>query len=70
MSAQQSLFDYERERPDLSPLTEAEQEVYQAVEHGEYGVREYARRTDRQPGTVGNLLARAREKVNNGGGVS
>jgi len=41
--------------------------VYQAVEHGEYGVREFARRTDRQPGTVGNLLARARERINDGG---
>ena len=63
MSPQQSLFDYER---DLSHLTDAEREVYEAVERGEYGVREYARRTDRQPGTVGNLLARAREKVDGG----
>jgi len=66
MSPQQSLFDYERERPDLSPLTEAEREVYESVECGEYGVREYGRRTDRQPGTIGNLLARAREKVDGG----
>ncbi|PSQ63691.1 MAG: hypothetical protein BRD21_01820 [Halobacteriales archaeon SW_8_66_22] len=27
------------------------------------GVREYARKTGRAPGTVGNLLARAREKA-------
>ena len=32
------------------------------------GVREYARKTGRAPGTVGNLLTRARQKV--GGGAS
>ncbi|QCP91925.1 RNA polymerase subunit sigma-24 [Haloferax sp. wsp5] len=60
MSPQSSLFDYE---PDLSPLTDAEREVYEAVGMGQYGPREYARRTGRSPGTVGNLLARAREKM-------
>lgn len=44
-------------------LTEAEREVYIAVEEGEFGPREYARETDRSPGTVGNLLNRAREKI-------
>jgi DNA-directed RNA polymerase specialized sigma24 family protein len=44
------------------PLTDAERKAYEAVENGEYGVREYARVTDRSPGTVGNLLARARAK--------
>lgn len=44
-------------------LTDAEREVYVAVEEGEFGPREYARETDRSPGTVGNLLARAREKI-------
>ncbi|MFB6152207.1 MAG: RNA polymerase sigma factor [Haloarculaceae archaeon] len=61
------LFDYERDGPGLSRLTDAEREVYEAVDEGEYGPREYARRTDRSPGTVSNLLRRAREKVDEGG---
>ncbi|AUG48546.1 RNA polymerase subunit sigma-24 [Haloarcula taiwanensis] len=60
MTPQSSLFDYE---PDLSPLTDAEREVYEAVGMGQYGPREYARKTGRSPGTVGNLLGRAREKL-------
>ena len=60
MSPQSSLFDYE---PDLSVLTDAEREVYEAVGMGQYGPREYARETDWAPGTVGNLLRRAREKI-------
>ncbi|GGN92760.1 helix-turn-helix transcriptional regulator [Haloarcula pellucida] len=60
MSPQSSLYDFE---PDLSPLTEAEREVFEAVGMGQYGPREYARETGRAPGTVGNLLRRAREKV-------
>jgi hypothetical protein len=44
------------------PLTDAEAEVYQACVFGDTGVREYARETDRAPGTVGNLLRRARDK--------
>jgi len=60
MTPQSSLFDYE---PDLSPLTDAEREVYEAVGMGQYGPREYARKTGRSPGTVGNLLCRAREKL-------
>ena len=60
MSGQASLFDYE---PDLSMLTDAEREVYEAVGMGKYGPREYARETERAPGTVGNLLRRAREKL-------
>lgn len=60
MSPQSSLYDFE---PDLSPLTEAEREVYEAVGMGQYGPREYARKTGRSPGTVGNLLRRAREKL-------
>nr|WP_244995571.1 sigma factor-like helix-turn-helix DNA-binding protein [Halomicroarcula pellucida] len=47
----------------MSPLTEAEREVFEAVGMGQYGPREYARETGRAPGTVGNLLRRAREKV-------
>lgn len=58
---QSSLCQYERQ--NLSVLTDAEREVYEAVEEGEYGPREYARKTERVPGTVGNLLARARRKL-------
>jgi len=57
---QSSLFYFEE---NLSELTEAEREVYQAVEQDGIGPREYARKTGRSPGTVGNLLARARRKV-------
>lgn len=45
------------------PLTAAERKVYDAVEDGEMGVREYARAHDLAPGTVGNLLSRARGKL-------
>lgn len=48
---------------DDDRLTEAERDVYESVERGPYGVREYARLTDRAPGTVGNLLRRARAKL-------
>jgi len=57
---QSSLFHFEE---DLSALTDAEREVYQAVEQDGIGPREYARKTGRSPGTVGNLLSRARQKV-------
>jgi len=70
MTPQRSLFDYERDEQDLSALTDAEREVFESVDRGEFGVREYARETNRRPGTVGNLLARAREKVDQGGGAS
>ncbi|GAA0651866.1 sigma-70 region 4 domain-containing protein [Salarchaeum japonicum] len=49
--------------PSLDELTEAERDAYQAIRQGDSGVREYARRTDRAPGTVGNLLARADAKL-------
>jgi DNA-binding CsgD family transcriptional regulator len=52
---------YHRQRHE--PLTDAEAEVYEACVRGDSGVREYARGTDRSPGTVGNLLRRARDKV-------
>lgn len=65
--SQASLGDFEgdagQEEDRLEELTDAEREVYLAVERGKIGPREYARRTDRVPGTVGNLLARAREKL-------
>lgn len=57
---QMSLEDYE---PDLSILTDAERDAYEACVHGGEGVREYARRTDRTAGTVGNLLRRARRRL-------
>lgn len=59
-AAQTSLSDYE---PDLSDLTEAERQAYDACVIGDMGVREYARFTDRNPGTVGNLLRRARRRL-------
>ncbi|NLV08823.1 MULTISPECIES: sigma factor-like helix-turn-helix DNA-binding protein [Halomicrobium] len=60
MRYQSSLFEYEE---DLSPLSDAQQEVYEAVEQDGFGVREYARKTGRSPGTVGNLLRRARRRL-------
>ena len=44
-------------------LTTAELDAYLTCDLGDRGVREYARLTDRSPGTVGNLLSRARQKV-------
>lgn len=60
MTRQSNLSEFEA--PDLSDLTRAEYAAWMAVEQGDYGVREYARETDRSPGTVGNLLSRARRK--------
>ena len=54
----------------LSDLTQAEREVYEAVERGGRGAREYARETGRSPGTISNLLRRAREKLDEDGGAS
>jgi len=51
-------------------LTSAELDAYLTCQLGDVGVREYARHTDRSPGTVGNLLRRAREKVVDGRGVT
>ena len=48
---------------DLSELSDAQRDVYQAVEQDGFGVREYARKTGRSPGTIGNHLRRARRKV-------
>ncbi|ACV10991.1 RNA polymerase, sigma-24 subunit, ECF subfamily [Halorhabdus utahensis DSM 12940] len=58
--AQTTLHHFEA---DLSALTPAEKDAYEAVEIEDYGVREFARKTGRRPGTVGNLLSRARGKV-------
>lgn len=65
MTPQSTLSDF---GPDLSDLTEAEYEVYMAVENCGYGPREYASETNRSPGTVGNLLRRARDRLGEGGG--
>jgi DNA-directed RNA polymerase specialized sigma24 family protein len=50
-------------RPALDELTEAEREAFETVEMGDIGPREFARETDRSPGTVSNLLRQARLKV-------
>jgi DNA-directed RNA polymerase specialized sigma24 family protein len=60
---QASLGEYEQERPALHLLTPAERDAFEAVDMGEYGPREYARNTGRSPGTVSNLLRRARDKL-------
>ena len=49
--------------PDLSELTSAERKAYVAIRINGVGVREFARATDRAPGTVGNLLQRADRKL-------
>jgi DNA-directed RNA polymerase specialized sigma24 family protein len=64
MSPEQARLDeYERERPPLHLLTPAERDAFEAVDMGEYGPREYARNTNRSPGTISNLLRRARDKL-------
>jgi DNA-directed RNA polymerase specialized sigma24 family protein len=64
VSPQSSLYDFEKSGlRDLSKLTDAEQEVYKAVEREGASVRQLARDTDRRPGTVGNLLKRARLRL-------
>jgi len=50
-------------RPALDELTESEREVFETVEMGEPGVREFARETDRHPTTIQTLLRRARLKL-------
>lgn len=54
---------------DLQRLSPAQRRVYLACVEGEYGVREYARETGRSPGTVGNLLGRARDRLGENGGA-
>ncbi|WP_267162954.1 SWIM zinc finger family protein [Halovenus salina] len=54
------------EEEAVDGLTSAELDAYLTCDLGDAGVREYARLTDRSPGTVGNLLGRARQKVDNG----
>lgn len=54
--------------PDLSKLSPAERDAYEAVYLRGLGGREYARETCRSWGTVSNLLMRAREKLDVHGG--
>ena len=44
-------------------LTAAELDAYLTCDLGSLGVREYARYSGRSPGTVGNLLASARDSI-------
>jgi hypothetical protein len=44
-------------------LTPAELDSYLHCQLGSLGVRQYARQSDRSPGTIGNLLRSAREKM-------
>ena len=62
-SEQATLVDF---GPNLSELTEAEREAYLACRENDVGVREFVRRTERRPGTIGNLLARAEAKLEEG----
>lgn len=48
---------------DLSALTPAEREAYEDIRQGRFGPRAYARETERSPGTISNLLARAEAKL-------
>jgi DNA-directed RNA polymerase specialized sigma24 family protein len=65
VSPQSSLYDFEDSGlRNLSELTKAEREVYISVEREGTSVRQVARETDRRPGTVGNLLKRARLRLN------
>jgi DNA-directed RNA polymerase specialized sigma24 family protein len=67
MDRQTSLSRFERDDQEpINQLTDAEREVWDEVETGPYGAREYAEATDRSPGTISNLLRRARETVNGG----
>ncbi|WP_455447853.1 RNA polymerase subunit sigma-24 [Natrinema thermotolerans] len=62
-SEQATLVDF---GPDLSQLTEAEREAYVECRVKGTGVRPFARETDRRAGTIGNLLARAEAKLEEG----
>jgi len=50
-------------RTGLDDLTPAELDAFLHCDAGGEGPRPFARRTDRSPGTVGNLLTSAREKL-------
>jgi len=56
-------FDRDVDEHDLDGLTSAELDAYLTCELAHVGVRRFARKTERSPGTVGNLLRWAREKA-------
>jgi len=60
---ERQAFLSEYKQPDLSELSDAERHAYETIEQGDTGVREYARAEGVSPGTVSNLLRRAREKL-------
>lgn len=69
MTKQAALSEFAPEdddEPIEELLTPAERDAWMAVEQGEQGVRPFARETGRSPGTVSNLLRRARRKVGDG----
>lgn len=61
---QASLFAYEPD--ELGQLSKMQRKVYTAVEDEGKGPRQLARDLELAPGTVGNHLQRAREKVEEG----
>ena len=64
---QTTLSDYNPDDGDLSSLTPVEREAYVAVERGDRTVREWMREQGySSPGTVSNLLRRARSKIDGG----
>lgn len=64
-AAQATLRDFEPQ--PLDDLTPAERAIYEAVERGDMGVREYVSRQGwNSPGTASNLLQRARRKLDSG----
>jgi DNA-binding CsgD family transcriptional regulator len=65
MPKQASLKRFERQSEPTADLSDAEREVWDQVENGPYGPREYLAKRDgwNSPGTVSNLLRRAREKM-------
>ena len=56
-------LDAPDERSAYEHLTPAELDAVLTCDYASVGVREFAGLTDRSPGTVGNLLNRAREKL-------
>lgn len=61
--ARLSTFEESHDHDLPDSLTEQEREDYRAVEIDGVGVRERARERDVSPGTLSNILRRAREKV-------
>jgi DNA-directed RNA polymerase specialized sigma24 family protein len=62
MSSQSRLDAYGIDN-DLSALLGAERKAFVAIEYNDVGVREFARHTERSPGTISNLLDRARRRL-------